>query len=324
MEPSTGSAAVELASDLLPAVVERADLNPAAVYLARLGSGSQRTIRSALERIADLASGGQSTAASLPWHQLRYQHTQAIRASLAEDLKPATVNKHLAALRGVLREAWRLGLISAEDYHRAADLPTVKGTTLPSGRNVGAGEIAALVAACKADPSPAGARDAAMLGVAFTAGVRLAELVDLDLADYDAETGEVHIRHGKGAVERLSYVQNGAQAALEAWLAVRGDEAGALFCPVNRGGRVTIRRMTGRAVYATFGKRAAEAGVATFSPHDARRTYAGDLLDAGADISTVQRLMGHATVTTTARYDRRPEAAKRRAAGLLHFPFLAA
>lgn len=200
----------------------------------------------------------------------------------------------------------------------------MKATTLPAGRNVAAGELTGLVAACKKDAAAAGARDAALLAVAFTAGIRLAELVTLDLADYDPATGELHIRRGKGQVERLSYVQNGAQRAVDAWLAVRGDQPGPLFCPVNKVGRIIVHRMSGQAVYATFAKRAAQAGVADFSPHDARRTFAGDLLDAGADIVTVQKLMGHANVATSARYDRRPEYAKRRAAGLLHFPFMIA
>jgi integrase len=79
--------------------------------------------------------------------------------------------------------------------------------------------------------------------------------------------------------------------------------------------------MTPEAIYQMLRKRGAAAGVEVFSPHDLRRTFVSDLLDAGEDIVTVQKMAGHANVSTTARYDRRGNAAKRRAAARLTVPY---
>jgi hypothetical protein len=100
------------------------DQHPALVYLARLGPGSRRTMAQALGVIAGLFD---QTVETLDWSGFRYQHTQAVRARLLETRSPGGTNKILAALRGVLKEAWRLDQIDAEIYHRAADLPSVRG-----------------------------------------------------------------------------------------------------------------------------------------------------------------------------------------------------
>jgi integrase/recombinase XerD len=203
----------------------------------------------------------------------------------------------------------------------AIDVPAVKGHTLPRGRAVEAGELRSLFRACAEDASIAGRRDAALLAVLYGAGLRRSEAAALNVADYNAQTGELKILGAKGNKDRLAYVTNGARAALDAWLAMRGTDAGKLFVPINKGGRVTMRAMTDQAIYGMLVKRAADAGIPHFSPHDLRRSFVGDMLDAGADVSLVQQLAGHANVTTTLRYDRRPEHAKRKAAELLHVPF---
>jgi integrase/recombinase XerD len=148
-------------------------------------------MREALDTVAGIVRRGQ-TAATLPWHELRYEHVQAVRAALAGRYAPATANKLLAALKGTLKAAWRLGLADGEVYQRAVDVPGVKASTLPRGRALSRGERTALLARCAAEPGPSahgarGARDAVRVAVLYGAGLRRAEAAALDLAD-DAAT----------------------------------------------------------------------------------------------------------------------------------------
>ena len=296
-----------------------ADEHPVLVYLARLAPGSRRTMRQSLDTIAGIVSNGQANALTLDWARLGYQHTAAVRAILAEQFAPSTVNKMLAALRGVLKEVWRLGQLDAETYHRVVDLASVRGERLLRGRQVATGELRALFRACQDDPTPSGCRDAALLAVLYGGGLRRAEAVSLDLAHYDRAASALTVR-GKGNKERLVYLSTGAVIALDAWIRLRGPSAGPLFVPINRGGRLGQRRLSDQAVLVVLQKRVALAGVRSCSPHDLRRTAASDLFDAGVDVGVVRRILGHANVETTLRYDRRGEAAKQRAATMLHVP----
>ena len=308
-------------SDLIVTTQRPADQNPALVYLASLAPGSRRSMQQALEKIAELVTGGQADLVTMNWGAMRFQHTAAVRAALAEQYKPASANKMLSALRGVLFASCELGQMTAEEYQRARMVKSVRGKTLPRGRGATHGELTALMDACANDATPAGARDGAMVAVLYGSGARRAEIVDLDLADYDPISGRLVIR-GKGNKERAAFATNGAKDALDDWLTTRGEDPGPLFLPVHKGGRVMAgQRLTPQAVYFILQERCEEAGVKLLSPHDLRRTFVGDLLDAGADIATVQQLAGHASVQTTARYDRRPEETRRKAAELLHVPY---
>lgn len=298
-----------------------ADENPAVVYLASLSKRSQRTMQGDLNIIALLLSGGRCTALSLNWGLVRYQHAAAVRAVLAERYTHTTVNRMISALRGVLKAAWRLGQLPTEEYHRAIDLPAIKGETLPRGRALPMGELRALFSTCATDPKPNGARDVALLAVLYGAGLRRSEAVALDLSDYEFETGALRVRAGKGNKQRVVYVTHGGKAALETWLRVRGESEGPLFLPITKGGNLIWRRLNNQSVLDILQKRVQQSGTKKCSPHDFRRSFISDLLDAGADITTVQKLAGHANVTTTARYDRRGEATKQKAAELLHVPF---
>lgn len=299
------------------------DQNPAAVYLSSLAGSGKRSQAQALAVIAELLTG-QPDPRPINWAALRFQHTQAIRAALADGkprpLAVATINRILAALRGVLAAAFDLGQISGEDYQRAIRVKNILEDALPTGRGLTAGEVRALMDQCGADPTPAGARDAAVIALLYSGGMRREELVRIDISDFDPGEARFTIT-GKRNKQRFIYLSNGALDALQDWLIVRGDNPGPLFVAINKAGVIGQVRLSTQAIYTLLIKRARAAGVAKFTPHDLRRSFISDLLEAGADIATVAKMAGHANVRTTARYDRRPEESKRAAAGLLHVPY---
>ena len=333
---------------------QRRGPNPAAVYLARLAPGSRRTMRGALATVAAICVPGAEeplAPEAFPWEQVRAEHTKAIRAALAGRFKYTTVNKTLSALRGVLREAWELGLMETEHYHRAAAVRAVKGQSAAAatGRSLARGELRALIEACLAPRAPRkgdapivtekGQRDAALVALGYGCGLRRDELATLMIGDLDLVQRRVVVR-GKGNKERVVPIPPGAFHALRDYLGVRlaglvgsGGEASALLSPIYKDTPLFVRArrggaldrdadaLTGQAVYHVLRQRASEADVEAFSPHDLRRTYVGDLLDEGADLAVAQQLAGHASPTTTAGYDRRGERAKEQAAARLDVPY---
>ena len=165
--------------------VTRMDEHPAVVYLTRLAPGSRRTMQAGLNTIAQMLGvpplhdehNVERTFLRCDWAALRYQHTNALRALLAERYQAATANKLLAALRGVLKEAWKLGLIDSDAYHRAAAISNIRASTLPAGRFVERRERVALLEVCAEDAKLLARRDAAILAVFLGTGVRRSELV---------------------------------------------------------------------------------------------------------------------------------------------------
>jgi site-specific recombinase XerD len=298
------------------------EVNAALVYLSSLNTDKSRaSMLSTLNAIAMLI--GAIDCGAVAWQNMRFEHVQAIRSKLLEEYKPATVNKYLSAIRGVLKSAWQLGQMSAEDYTKAVSVAGVRSRALLQGREVGQGEIHSLMTVCCYDSRPAGARDAAVIALLYAGGLRRSEIVNLDMEHYERRedgTGSLEV-HGKGHAERLIWLDNGALDALEDWLKIRGEDNGVLFWRINKGGKMIAERMTSQAIYLMLKRRAADADVYDFSPHDLRRTFIGDLLDAGADLATVSHMAGHANVQTTARYDRRGERVRQHASKLLQVPY---
>jgi site-specific recombinase XerD len=295
------------------------------VYLARFdGKESERTMRRCLDRLAVMIAPALEDSPDpgerVPWEAIRYAHVIMLRAHLTSSgWSPSHVNKHLSALRGVLREAWRLGLLAAEDLARAIDVGQVEGSREPAGRNLHADEIRALLAACLAEPGPLGIRDAAMVALLQSTGLRRDEVAGALLERYDA--GERSLRViGKGNKERTVYLHPAAIPYLERWMVVVGARRGPVFRPVDRWGNLTDRHLSARSVGYVVDRRRREAGLQPTSTHDFRRTFVGDFLDAGGDLVQAQALAGHASPTTTSRYDRRPGRERRAAVDRLSLP----
>jgi len=163
-------------------------------------------------------------------------------------------------------------------------------------------EIGRLLAAPK--PGRAGGlRDRAILELMYSSGVRVRELVSLDDGDLDLRGGTIRVR-GKGRRERLGIVGSHAREAIQAWLATRPRPA----VPSARGGRPLFTnrfggRLSVRGVGRLLEKHLAEAGLAgRATPHTLRHSFATHLLDAGADIRSVQELLGHRSLVTTQIY----------------------
>ena len=286
-----------------------------------------QTVLDSMESEHSKRAYSRALTAFLDWHTsagmppLSKAVVNSYKAYLASEGKsPAVINQTLSAIRKLVREAADNGAIDPVMAQGIANVKGVKSESLPAGRDIKRGELNAMLGVC--DASPIGVRDAAILALMYQTGLRRSSIVKLNVEDYDSETGELKVIGAKGNKSIIAHVTGGAAGCLEDWLTLRGDAPGAMFYQVLRGGHIKPSRLTTQAVWHTVQRRAEQAGIKErISPHDFRRTFVGDLLDAGADIATVQKMAGHSSVETTARYDRRGKRARKKAAGLLHVPY---
>lgn len=192
------------------------------------------------------------------------------------------------------------GFLSREGHVRRNPAVGVSAPRHPRRlpRALDADRVTALLA-LPAD-APLSARDGAMMELLYSSGLRLGELVGLDLADVDMSEGLVSVT-GKGRKRRILPVGRCALEALRAWLGVRADLAGpgetALF--VSRRGS----RISARSVQARLARWAERQGIGTrLHPHMLRHSFATHLLESSGDLRAVQELLGHADISTTQVY----------------------
>jgi integrase/recombinase XerD len=219
----------------------------------------------------------------------------------ARGASPATAARRRAAVRQfyrfVLGEGWR-----DDDPSRRVEAPR-KGRPLP--KVLSRDEMERLIAAAGSRDGAQGLRFGCMVELAYASGLRISELTALPLAALARDPAYLIVK-GKGGKERLAPLNETARAAVKAYLDVRpqflpkGDKANPwLFPSRGKAGRLTPRRFA-----QVLDEAAADAGIDPdrVSPHVLRHAFATHLLEGGADLRVVQKLLGHADIATTQVY----------------------
>ncbi len=229
------------------------------------------------------------------WDQLHAQH---IRHFIAQRHRAGLGGRSLARMLSAIRSFYRyLMREGAARLDPAADIsPPKTPRRLPAALDVD--EAAALLNGGTDDPL--GIRDRAMAELFYSSGVRLAELVALDLSDIDARNGTVRVT-GKGAKTRTLPVGRFALDVLAQWLPIRMT----LAAPEEQAVFVSLqgRRLSARSVQTRLQRLALEQGLGrSVHPHLLRHSFASHLLQSSGDLRAVQELLGHADISTTQIY----------------------
>ena len=245
----------------------------------------------------DLAQLGAYCAEHVPvdWNRIEARQARAYAAMLhRRGLSARSIQRALSTARSFYRYLLREGLVQHNPFTAIRSLKAAR--RLP--RTLSADQAVRFVEIEGTDPLAL--RDRAMLELLYSSGLRLSELVTLNVTDLDLEDGVVRVI-GKGAKARLIPVGRAACTALSAWLARRArfehDGETAVF--TGRSGR----RLSGRAVQLRLRYWSRRQGLdQAVYPHMLRHSFASHLLESSGDLRAVQELLGHADISTTQIY----------------------
>jgi site-specific recombinase XerD len=292
-------------------------------YVAGLQSPRSRsTAQESLRRIARLVpvprplkTPEDLTAMLLTLPEERtWDALQALRMELGDHYPPATANLSMSILRGLLRTAYLQGALTDRQYRLVGELKGIKGARVARGMAVKPEDERRLRAEARALPSYQGTMLDAAIALSIGAGLRREELCGLAMRAVG--DGELQVL-GKGNKERRPVVDDQMRTVLDAWIVRRETlalEHEGLFVSPERPDRVlstwTYWDLIRRVAHEAFGSEKKCSATCRCrriltGPHDFRRTFATRLLEQGYDIREVQQLMGHESVATTQRYDKR-------------------
>jgi integrase/recombinase XerC len=279
------------------------DIEAFATSLAKAARASRHTVSNyrrdlmslrafLIERGSLVEANGEVTVEAITADHVRQYLAELMRKSAAR----ATVQRRLAAIKAFFR--YRELNLGASSPVRALRSPKSQ-RHLPS--LLQENEAKRLIEqAPVAAGTPATARDRAILEVLYSSGLRVSELVGLDWRDIDDELGMLTVRAGKGAKDRVVPVGEPALDALKTWRAVMPIPADPTAPVITnlRGSRLTTR-----SVEKIVARRIQDSGLsASVTPHGLRHSFATHMLNAGADLRSIQEMLGHASLATTQRY----------------------
>jgi integrase/recombinase XerC len=247
-----------------------------------------------LERATAPASGGEE----IDPDAITTDHIRSYLSEAMRTLSRATVQRRLFAIKAFFR--WRETMASPASPASPARALRSPRTQRRLPAILPEDDVRRLIEADSEDGGPAALRDRAILETLYSSGLRVSELVGLNWRDLDDEVGMVLVRSGKGNKDRMVPIGEPALDALKAWRRAM-PKAWELDGPVItnlRGGRLTTR-----AVENILTQRIVAAGLgSSITPHGLRHCFATHMLNAGADLRSIQEMLGHASLATTQRY----------------------
>lgn len=219
-----------------------------------------------------------------------------LKDSNGEEISKTTQNYHLIALRSFLKYAAKRDIETLP-----SDKIELARTKRPQIGFLDASEVQRLFAAVDTS-NPVGLRDRAILELLFSSGLRVSELVNLDREHINLDRGEFMVR-GKGQKDRPVFISPEAAEAIGLYLKSRNDDGNPLFIHYAGSKEEGYTRLTARSVQRMVKRYAGLAGITkTVTPHTLRHSFATDLLMNGADVRSVQGLLGHSNISTTQIY----------------------
>ncbi len=266
-------------------------------------TGDPRRLASeALDILAAVISGGVCTGRDFPWQQVRGYHAALTLSIVKETGSPSRIEALLCrhddtrkfqqvadrypskqiqrmntGLKRIIETCKNLGFLDDDEFEmtQPGSSAAARGKASQE-RKIAEGEVRALIAASVMDTSAKGPRDALMIGLAFSGGLRTIDLVNLNLDNmhFDAKHGRVTVKFRAPGAKRARHIAlpNDQLIALEDWLAARGRQTGPLFCPITRSTTIEIKRMSAAEMRELCALRAEQAGVLPFAPNDLARS----------------------------------------------------